>query len=381
MKPSVLHIITDLRLGGSQSMLLARCRDRAYRHHVLCFAPHTGQGGATIVQPLRDSGVEVHSLGHRRPWQTLRALGSGRLGRELDRVLGHAAPSLLHSTLFHSHLLGDALRRRAGLPHLASKEGTDDWMRAWHRGLEAHTLRRADAVVAVSPAAAAVVRRLGVSGERVTVVPNGVDREAIPWAHHASPMQRPTGDRVLTLLGVGRLEAAKGWPDLIAAAARLRTEGREIAVELVGAGSLETELRAVAASAGLGSSFRIHAPAAPGAAAGTAVSSGARPVVVVPSREEGFGLVALEAMALGAAVVATAVGGLPELIRDEESGLLVPPGRSDLLAAAIARLADDPGLAQRLGAAAQVEAERFGIEAMLGAYRDLYGLLIGSEDR
>lgn len=377
MKPSVLHIITDLRVGGSQSMLLARCRDRTYRHHVLCFAPHTGKGGETILGPLREADVEIDCLGQRRPWQTLRALGSGQLARDLDRVLRRAAPSLLHSTLFHTHLLGDTLRIRSGLPHLASKEGTDDWMRAWHRGFEAHTLRRADSVVAVSPAAAAVVRRLGVPAERVAVVPNGVDPAAIPWARFAASTAVPAEDeRGVRLLGVGRLDPAKGWGDLIAAAARLRAAGREITLELVGSGSLESELRSAAASAGLGSSLRIHAPVPPVAALAPRMAEGPPFLVVVPSREEGFGLVALEAMALGATVVATAVGGLPELIRHEESGLLVPPARPDLLAAAIARLADDPGLARRLAVAARREAERFGLEPMLSAYRRIYDRLI-----
>jgi len=99
-------------------------------------------------------------------------------------------------------------------------------------------------------------------------------------------------------------------------------------------------------------------------------------VVALPSRQEGLGVAALEAMAAGRPVVASRVGGLAEAIVPEETGLLVPPGDPMALATALARLARDPGLRARLGAA--------GRERVLGRYtaaRMAEGTLACYEDR
>ncbi|MBM3496086.1 MAG: glycosyltransferase family 4 protein, partial [Armatimonadetes bacterium] len=96
-------------------------------------------------------------------------------------------------------------------------------------------------------------------------------------------------------------------------------------------------------------------------------------VVVVPSRTEGQGLVALEAMALGVPVVASRVGGLPEVVEDQLTGLLVPPDDWEALADALLRLAMDPSLRARLGEAARLRVrERFSIETLLDRMAELY---------
>ena len=107
-------------------------------------------------------------------------------------------------------------------------------------------------------------------------------------------------------------------------------------------------------------------------------------VVVVPSLGEGFGMVALEAMERGRAVVASDVGGLPEIVADGVTGLLVPPGDVDALARAIAELAGDPDRAAELGAAGRVRAlVEFSQERCTGRIAALYGaaLAAGAERR
>jgi glycosyltransferase involved in cell wall biosynthesis len=96
-------------------------------------------------------------------------------------------------------------------------------------------------------------------------------------------------------------------------------------------------------------------------------------VFVLPSRQEGLGVAALEAMARSRPVVASAVGGLAEIVIPERTGLLVRPGDAAVLAAALERLLADPGLARRLGAAGAARvAERFLAEQMVSAYEALY---------
>jgi glycosyltransferase involved in cell wall biosynthesis len=100
-------------------------------------------------------------------------------------------------------------------------------------------------------------------------------------------------------------------------------------------------------------------------------------IVVHPSEQEGFSNAVLEAMAAGRPVVATAVGGNPEAIRDAETGILVPPGQSAELAASVSRLLGDPARVNALGRAARMRVqERFSVERMVAEYEALYEQLL-----
>ncbi len=104
-------------------------------------------------------------------------------------------------------------------------------------------------------------------------------------------------------------------------------------------------------------------------------------LLVMASRWEGLGLVFLEAMGAALPVVATRVGGVPEVVRHEHTGLLVPPGDSPALAAALLRLIDDPELAGRLGQAGRLRLETdFTTAAMVRKTLDLYAGIRGTID-
>jgi glycosyltransferase involved in cell wall biosynthesis len=104
-------------------------------------------------------------------------------------------------------------------------------------------------------------------------------------------------------------------------------------------------------------------------------------VVVIPSRREGLPLVVLEAMALSRSIVATAVGGIPEVIQDGVNGLLVPPEDPAAIARAVVRLLRDPELRARLGAAAAAAVEeRWNVRMTAGGYDLLYRRVLGLEN-
>jgi glycosyltransferase involved in cell wall biosynthesis len=410
--PLVLHLVTDLRLGGTQAILLERVRRPGpFRHAVLCYSARTGGRRAAETADLAAAfgnlGVPVLRLGIGTPVEAVIAALTGRLARRIDEVLTVTQPAILHSTLFHVHLLGDWMARRTGLPHLASKEGTDDWMGPFQRRLESRALRRATRVVGVSQATARVVRLLGVEESHIDVIPNGIDasRPGV-WVMPAlAPAGRSTAaadspDGIATpsagphLLGVGRLDPVKGWDDLLDAMALLQASHPGIHLDLLGSGT-ETQrdrLRGRAASLGLTGHVRIRDGASafldPVAEENAAVGGMARhpispdrdpvprPILVVPSREEGFGLVLLEGMARGLSIVATRAGGIPEVARHDIEALLVPPRDPPALAEAIARMHADPVLATRLAQAGRMRVNAFPVAAMVDAYHRLYAEML-----
>jgi glycosyltransferase involved in cell wall biosynthesis len=226
-------------------------------------------------------------------------------------------------------------------PFVVQVWGTDVELARRVPSLARRVLRRARLVIAPSTALAEEARRLG-AGE-VRVIPSGVDLPAAV-GEEADPPE---------VLYAGRLSAEKGVRELVAAA-----DGLPLVV--AGDGPLRDEVPGALGFVPHDELERLYARAA---------------VVACPSRREGFGVVCAEAMAYGRPVVAGDVGGLRDLVRHEETGLLVPPGDVGALRAAMQRLLADPDLRRRFGEAGRARIaehftwQRFGDET-LRAYED-----------
>jgi glycosyltransferase involved in cell wall biosynthesis len=227
------------------------------------------------------------------------------------------------------------IARRFRVPLVAKVHGSDINLgvaSAWRRGMIVWALRRSAAVVAVSEALKSQLVRLGIAEERIAVIPNGVD------AARFTPMDRGEARRAVSLpeggrrvVFIGHLTDIKGVRVLLDAMARLPADVR---LTLVGDGDLRAALEAKAAQPPL---------------RGRVQFAGARPhgevplwinaadVCCLPSFSEGCPNAAVEALACGRPVIATSVGGLPELLRRADQGTLVPPGDPAALAQALAQ--------------------------------------------
>ncbi|HIG53990.1 MAG TPA: glycosyltransferase family 4 protein [Candidatus Handelsmanbacteria bacterium] len=227
-----------------------------------------------------------------------------------------------------------------------------------------------DVVVAVSEDIAEKLATVGVPRDKVRVVHNGVDHRFRPGDRLAvrRRLDLPAADFIA--LFVGLLIPIKGLDILVEALAKSQTG--ELLCLLVGDGPLVSQLQRQATCLGVGDRLRFvgrqpsdEIPAWMAAA----------DVLVLPSRSEGRPNVVLEAQACGIPVVATAVGGTPELVRDGETGLLIEPDNSQALDAAIDRLRSDDALRDRLVEAGRAQAERLtwsaSAEQMAEIYRDL----------
>jgi len=216
-------------------------------------------------------------------------------------------------------------------------------------------LREATDVVTISDFNLGHLRtRFGADAARVRRVYNGLDLDAFPFT---DPAARPP-----VIAAVGRLVEKKGFADLLDAVALLRDAGRRFAVALVGTGPLAGALADQVERLRLADRVTLHGALPQGdirRVVGEAAVFAAPCVVGADGNRDGLPTVLLEAMALGTPCVATPVTGIPEVLRDGATGLLVPERDPAALAAALDRLLGDPVLRSRLAGAARrlVEAD------------------------
>ena len=230
----------------------------------------------------------------------------------------------------------------------------------------------ATAVIATSRA---VARRFPRGSAKVRLVPNGVDLKRFA-PRPASPALRATlgvPPAAPVAVSIGRHVPEKGYRHLVDAAAALDRARPGAHWIFVGDGELRGELEARARRSGLES--RVHFT---GWRDDVADVLALADVCVLPSESEGFGRVLVEAMAMGRAVVATAIGGVPDVVVAGETGLLVPPADPAALAEAVRALLDDPARAARFGAAGRARAEStFSLGAHVDGVERVYDEVLG----
>ncbi len=314
-----------------------------------------GRFVADAVERLRERGVEVSVVSPLAFRHFGIAYGHGVLGNLRRRpLLAPLLPAMVGSfaraarraardaDLVHAHWLpSGAVAALTGRPFVVQLWGTDVELARRARRLARPLLRRARVVICASEELAEAARELG--AESVRVIPSGVD---LPDT--VAPPDEPPH-----VLYAGRLSPEKGILDLVAAA-------RGLPLVVAGDGPLRERVPGARGFVPHVELLRLYERAA---------------VIACPSRREGFGVVCAEAMAYGRPVVASAVGGLRDLVVDGETGLLVPPGDTAALRSALERLLADADLRRRLGAAArQRAAERLSwersVSLTLRAYED-----------
>lgn len=342
---------------GSDRMLVRSVKAFVDRgHSVTVVLP----GDGPLVPHLDDTGADVVfdpfpvlRKDLLRPGALLRAGAAAPAAvARARRLLRRLEPDLVYaSTLTLPHWLAAA--RWNGTPAVCHvREAEDDAHPAVAAALVA-PLALATAVVANSSHTAAFVRRHAVGRRpQVTVVHNGM--EFPPARSRRGTAASPPGPARLTV--VGRLNPRKGQDLAIAALRLLRDEGRDVELGLVGDtfpgyGSVEEALRSQARELGVDAFVRFH-----GYRDDVGRVLDESDVVLVPSRLEPLGNVAIEAMGAGRPVVAADVGGLREIVMDGVTGRLVPPGDPAALAGAVGELLDDPALAASLASSGAVDA-------------------------
>jgi glycosyltransferase involved in cell wall biosynthesis len=281
---------------------------------------------------------------------------------EVASRLTRRRPRVLHTHLVHADVYGQIAGAMARVPlRLSTKHGFN-----WFR--ESRFFGLADRAVA-SLAHVHIAISQGLAHYLAEV--EGFDEESFEVVHYGISARdgvRGFAGGEPRLLCVGRLIPVKGHLVLLRALAQARTRVPGLVLEVAGHGPLEPALRSYARELGLSDAVRFLGFVSP---VQRAIEGAA--IVVVPSLGEGFGMVALEAMERARPVIASAVGGLPEIVADGETGLVVPPGDAEALADAMVALASDLPRAAEMGEAGRRRAvEAFTEDRSTSGIESLY---------
>jgi len=363
----VLQMVTWLGVGGAERLVLmaATGLGNEFETAVCCFSER-----GLFADEAERHGIRVWCLGTfpslRHPVALLR----------LYRLIRRYAPDVVHTHLQAPNLYGRLAAIAAGVPVvIASEHNVYTTKARRYVAVERWLARRTTAIVAVSEQ----VRRFLADQLRM-------DRSAIQLVENGIAIEPANQDRVAALRGrvalpagrlaivtVASLTPKKGHGDLFQAVPLLVSRGVDCALLLAGDGPERPRLEALAAS--LGIEDRVHFLGVQPHVADVLATAD---LFVLPSIVEGLPLAMLEAMAAGAPVVATAVGGVPDVIVNGDSGLLVAPRSADAIADAVARLAGDEALRTRLALRARaVVAERFTERRHLETLAALYRRSVG----
>ncbi len=367
----ICQLITELAPAGAERCVfeLARRLDSDK------FAVEVAalRGGA-VADWLEQEGIPVTVLDVRGKWDL------GKINTLAD-LLKDRAFDILHTHLFHADFVGRLAAAKAHTPHLVhTVHIAEQRFRPWQFAFARWTRQRCQKIIAVSESARdhhAAKARLPLDAYQV--IHNGIDIAAYSRDESARVQLRSewnlTGDEVLIAF-VGRLDHQKGLDVLLDAMNLLHQRGCRVKCVIAGQGPQQSMLERFIATEPAGANIRML-----GFTDNVRGVLSAADILAMPSRWEGFGLAAAEAMAAGLPVVATSVAGLKDVCLEGRTALLVQPDDSDALARKIGQLVADAELRQRLGQAGRQHVEQmFDISKMITAHEQLYDALIVASD-
>ena len=333
-KGVVLHVQKVAGISGSEAHLLSllpRLRERGWDIRFLML--HEDEPGAwEFARELTATGVPLDAIPIAADVDPVAFL------RFAGYLLRHR-PTILHTHLVHADVYGQLAGLITGTPvRLSTKHGFNEFR-------EGRLFAVGDRLIAgLSHVQISISRGLA----RYLAETEGFSEDDFSIIHYGiapdGPVQAVNGP--VRLLCIGRLIPIKGHLVLLRAFAEALKQLPELELDIAGRGQLEPGLKAFARELGIADRVHFLGQVTPPQVAHERAS-----IVIVPSLGEGFGMVALEAMERARPVIAAAIGGLEDIVRDGETGLLVPPGEAEPLTAAIVALARDPERAKRMGEA------------------------------
>jgi len=352
----ILLVITDLEIGGTPTVVRELATRLNLIPHVKCEVASLGELGP-VGHQLRTNQVKVHALGGRG------MLSAFSVMTQLIDLVRFGRFDTVFSFLIHANALAAAASMffpRDQVRWLQSIQTTQPSPH-WHWRLQAKVHARAERIIVPSPSISQVAHQLAqIPLEKFQVIPNAIDPDAFR-------IERTYGGHAFRVGFIGRLDPIKRIPDLLHAIKLLVPGEGVVHLHVFGAGEERAKLAAEVAQLDLRDVVTLHGTVSKPQEALKQID-----LLVLPSSAEGFGLVLIEAMAAGIPVIGTNAPGIRDVVRNGETGLLVPVGLPQELAEAIRRVMEDSALRHRLVSRALEDVrERFTWAAVLREYAEL----------
>jgi len=347
----VVHVVSQLDMGGMEKLLVEFARHTDREQFELRFVSLGGRG--SLADDIEAEGWAVTHMGVKAGLRPRLVLDLARLFRAWKCHVVHShnsGPLIYSSPAARFARVGAVVHTRHGQRFEHGRRQTAAFRLA---------ACLADRVVCVSHDGAGLSVGEGIASRKVCTIWNGIDVSRFSY----------TGPRAGgPIVMVGRLSPEKDVTTLLRAVARAAADHPGLVLDIVGQGECQPALKALASDLGLDGRVRFLGEVRdiPRVLAGASL-------FVLPSLTEGISLTLLEAMARGLPVIATRVGGNPEVVVDGETGLLVPAKAVDEMARAMLRLLGDPGEGRRMGQAGRHRVEvHFDVRRMVSDYEALY---------
>ena len=390
----VIHIITRFDKGGSAENTFLTVRDLDKDRYDVILVTGTSPPDKL---PVHSSNPETDAIK-----ANLSALGNGgipvvafpQLVREpnlfadaaaffsLIRLIRQERPRIVHTHTSKAGFLGRWAAWLCRIPIIVhTPHGHVFWgyfgpcRTRFFIALERWTARITTKLVMLTEREKADHMRFRIAPEeKFSVIHSGVDLsrfrpDPARKAEIRSALEIPSESIVVAT--VGRLTAVKGQETLIRATAKCLRQGEKLYLLILGEGELRSNLEALSAELGIAEAVRFL-----GWRPDVASVINACDIFCLPSLNEGMGKAIVEAMAMGKPVIASDVGGIPDLVIPEENGILVPPGDSNALAKAILNLRDHPEMSVKMGEQGREKALGYGVESMIHKIDSLYAGLL-----
>lgn len=361
MRPRVLLCVDNFHRGGTQTQLVALANGLVASGKLDVYVACLKREGPLLEELELDPSRVLQYPLHR-----FDSVAGVRAAWRLARDVRERSIPLVHAFDFYGNVLCTMARVfTPSMKLVVSRRYLDLSDRRRHRWGELVAYKAAHRVVFNSEEVAReLLDRGAVAARKIRVIPNGV----LPG--NGSQVARSLENPRLGI--VASLVADKGHEVLLRAAAKTVARYPSLELVVVGGGPREGELRTLAGELGIGANTRFV-----GQAPNPRHWMRTFDVAVLSSHREGMPNAVLEYLAEGRPVVATAVGGVPEVLGNGLFGMLVSPGDPDGLADAVLRLLEDPALRSSLSERARKRAAEFGFEAMIRRTLDMYGELDG----
>jgi glycosyltransferase involved in cell wall biosynthesis len=362
-----LFLMTDsLQTGGTErqfALMAAAFRQTSFELHLGC---------------MQKSGKFLEDLGEITEYPTGGSFLTMRTQHSLARLVGFLRRRRIEITQsfdFYSNILLMAAARLAGVPAaIASQRQLGDLLTPMQRRVQNFAFRLADCIVCNSLVVADRLERDGISREKLVVIPNGLPAEAFVDVAPALPSE-PGVQRIGMIARMNEL--AKNHALFLRVAANIANRFPLVEFVLVGDGPFRKECEMLAQELGIAARTRFLGERSDIPAVLASLN-----VVVNPSRTESLSNAILEAMAAGRPVIATRVGGNPELVRDRETGLLVAHEDEHALAKALEVMLSSPDLARQWGEKArQIVRKNYTIDQARERFEQLYRRVLAKKGR